>query len=140
MFAIGEASRLSGVTVETIRYYEKRGLIEAPGRSASGRRVFSDGEVAELRFIRRCRDLGIGMSGIEDILAAARNGQGQCACVSRVGRQHIESIRNKIKELRALERTLIELLEPCGPDAGDECQLLEKMLHDPVVTPPAGLP
>ena len=140
MFTIGEASRLSGVTVETIRYYERRGLITEPGRSASGRRLFSDDEVAELRFIRRCRDMGICMDGIEDILVAVRRGEGECACVSRVGHRHLEKIRNNIRELQALEKMLLELLAPCGPEAGDGCELLDKMLRDPLTEAPAGLP
>lgn len=58
MIAIGEASRRSGVSIETIRYYERAGIISKPCRTESGRRSYCEAEIAELRFIRRCRDLG----------------------------------------------------------------------------------
>lgn len=58
MFTIGKASEQSGVNIETIRYYEREGIVPKPGRSAGGRRLYSSDEIAKLRFVRRCRDLG----------------------------------------------------------------------------------
>ncbi len=69
MVAIGEASRLSGVSIETIRYYEREGIISKAGRTASGRRTYSKAEISELRFIKRCRDLGFS---IHDAVALRR--------------------------------------------------------------------
>ncbi len=64
MFAIGEASRRSGVSVETIRYYEREGITAKPGRAANGRRLYSDAEISELAFIKRCRDLGFSLPDV----------------------------------------------------------------------------
>ena len=62
MATIGEASRRSGINIETIRYYEREGVVPRPGRSASGRRVYTDDEVAVLAFVKRCRDMGFPLS------------------------------------------------------------------------------
>ncbi|MGB7242767.1 MAG: MerR family transcriptional regulator, partial [Sulfitobacter sp.] len=69
MFTIGKASEQSGVNVETIRYYEREGIVPKPGRSAGGRRLYSNDEIAKLRFVRRCRDLGFPIAIIQTFLS-----------------------------------------------------------------------
>ena len=69
MFTIGKASEQSGVNIETIRYYEREGIVPKPGRSAGGRRLYSSDEIAKLRFVRRCRDLGFPISNIQTFLS-----------------------------------------------------------------------
>lgn len=129
---IGAASRLSGVNVETIRYYEKRGLVNEPDRTASGRRLFSDTLIAELRFVRRCREMGFAMNDIEDILLTARTGGTECREVSSVGRRHLNTVRNKIETLKKLEANLATLLDQCGEDDQCSCPMLDTMLRDPL--------
>ena len=129
---IGAASRLSGVNVETIRYYEKRGLVNEPDRSASGRRLFSDALIAELRFVKRCREMGFAMNDIEDILSTARSGGRECREVSGVGRRHLNAVREKIETLKNLEADLTALLDQCCEDDRCSCPMLDTMLRDPL--------
>ena len=76
MFTIGKASEQSGVNIETIRYYEREGIVPKPGRSAGGRRLYSSDEIAKLRFVRRCRDLGFPISNIQTFLWVHMTGHG----------------------------------------------------------------
>ena len=132
MLTIGAASRLSGVNIETIRYYEKRGLVSEPDRSASGRRLFSDDLIAELRFVRRCREMGFAIDDIEEILATARSDGKECRDVSNVGRRHLSAVREKIEGLKKLEADLSTLLDQCCEDEQCSCPMLDVLLRDPL--------
>ena len=120
------------MNVETIRYYEKRGLVPEPDRSASGRRLFSKRLIAELRFVRRCREMGFAINDIEEILLAARSGEQECREVSKVGRRQLASVREKIETLKELEASLSALLDQCCEDGRCSCPMLDCMLRDPL--------
>lgn len=126
MVAIGEASRLSGVPIETIRYYEREGIIAKAGRTASGRRAYSDAEISELRFIRRCRDLGFPLGQVVELRNMAKTPGTSCQTVETVGTRHLEDVRSKIVELKQLERALAELISNCS-DGRNDCPLLEAL-------------
>lgn len=114
MVAIGEASRLSGVSIETIRYYEREGFVSRAGRTASGRRVYSDAGIAELRFIKRCRDLGFTIQDAVALRALAAEPSGACETVERLARRHLTDVRTRISELQRLEGALDELVTNCA--------------------------
>lgn len=114
MVAIGEASRLSGVSIETIRYYEREGIISKAGRTASGRRTYSDAEISELRFIRRCRDLGFSIHDAIALRGLANDPESACESVEQLGRKHLADVRAKLAELRQLETALAELVTNCA--------------------------
>ncbi len=114
MIAIGEASRLSGVSIETIRYYEREGVVSKPARTASGRRLYSDANVSELRFIKRCRDLGFALQDAQALRRLAGEPSNACETVERLGREHLANVRSKIAELRKLELALAELTANCA--------------------------
>src|SRR3546814_14180805 len=82
MHSIGEAARQSGVTVETIRYYERERIVPPPDRSASGRRLYDPAGIMRLRFVRRCRDLGLSIADIRTLLVFCEEG-GMPAATSR---------------------------------------------------------
>lgn len=124
MFAIGEAARLSGVTIETIRYYERSGIIGRAERSTSGRRVFTDADVAELRFIRRCRDLGFSIRNACALRDLSRAPAPTCTEAEAVAARHLGEVRKKIEELQRLETALEELIANCS-DGSVECPLLQ---------------
>ena len=127
MIAIGEAARQSGVHVETIRYYEREGLIAPPGRTASGRRVFTPEEVARLRFIKRCRGLGFSTADIRILIGLTDTGQASCAEVAALGKAQLAEVRARQRHLAELETALQELLAQC--DTGrTACPMLEKLL------------
>jgi len=125
---IGEAARQSGVGVETIRYYEREGIIAPPARSASGQRVFSAAEVARLRFIRRCRDLGFALRDIRQLMALVDARAAPCAEAAEIGRRHLRDIREKRAELERLEAALERMLAGCANDQPD-CALLRRLME-----------
>ena len=126
MHPIGEAARQSGVAIETIRYYEREGIVPPPGRSASGRRLYSVAEIDRLRFVRRCRDLGFPIVEVRELLALAE-GQDNCAQAGRIARAHVESVRRRIEELRQLETALADLAATCEAGRSD-CVLLRQLM------------
>mgnify|MGYP001821554183 CR=1 FL=1 len=131
MVAIGEASRLSGVTIETIRYYEREGIVPKPGRTASGRRDYSDTEISELRFVKRCRSLGFSIQDVVALRGLTKDPVGACESVERLGRRHLADVKGKIAELRRLETALSELVANCAKGERDCPMLTELMNADP---------
>jgi len=127
MVAIGEASRQSGVSIETIRYYERAGIIATAGRTTAGRRTYSDAGIAELRFIKRCRALGFSIAEAVALRGLAQAPAGACESVERLGRAHLSGVQAKISELRALERALAELVSNCESGQQD-CPMLEALM------------
>ena len=117
MIAIGEASRLSGVSIETIRYYEREGIISKAVRTASGRRAYSDTEISELRFIKRCRDLGFSIQDAVALRNLADAPTDACETVERLGSKHLSDVQAKLAELRKLEKALVELVANFFPQA-----------------------
>ncbi len=130
MHSIGAASAMSGVNIETIRYYEREGIVPRPARTPAGRRVYGDAEIARLRFVRRCRDLGFPIPDIRTLLDLSAGSDAPCADVKALGERHLEGVRRKLDELAGLERALAELVERC--DAGrTDCPMLNRLLADP---------
>jgi MerR family mercuric resistance operon transcriptional regulator len=128
VIAIGEASRQSGVPIETIRYYEREGIVGEAGRTASGRRVYSDDAIAELRFIRRCRDLGFSVRNAMALRDLRLVPSEACGTVEALGAEHLENVRGKIEELRQLEAALAELVTNCG-DGQPACPMLDALMR-----------
>ena len=129
MVAIGEASRLSGVSIETIRYYEREGIISKAGRTASGRRTYSDAEISELRFIKRCRDLGFSIHDAVALRDLATEPAGACETVEQLGQKHLVEVREKIAGLRRLESALSELVSNCAKGQRD-CPMLDALMAE----------
>ncbi|MCR9089702.1 MAG: MerR family transcriptional regulator [Rhodobacteraceae bacterium] len=127
MVAIGEAARLSGVSIETIRYYEHEGLVAKAGRTASGRRTFSKASIYELRFIKRCRDLGFSIHDAVALRSLANEPANACETVGQLDRNHLTDVRAKIAELRRLESALIELVANCAKEQHD-CPMLDALM------------
>ena len=126
MVAIGEASRLSGVSIETIRYYEREGIISKAGRTASGRRAYADAEISELRFIKGCRDLGFSIHDAVALRNLADAPSDACETVEQLGRKHLSDVRAKLVELRQLENALAELVANCAKGQ-KECPMLDSL-------------
>lgn len=123
MPSIGKAARDSGVAVETIRYYERIGVVPAPPRSASGRRVYGRDHIARLRLIRHCRGLGFSLSDARALLALAENDAAPCAEVAAIAEGHLAGVRQKIRDLRRLEHALNDLVRDCN-DGNTGCPAL----------------
>lgn len=129
MHTIGQAARLSGVHVETIRYYEREGVVPAPERSASGRRLHDEQSIARLRFVKRCRDLGFPVHDVRALLALSVVPDRSCADVKQVGERHLGNVRAKIWDLEELEEALIELLHRCTEE-GDGCPAISQLFAE----------
>lgn len=130
MHPIGAASTLSGVNIETIRYYERQGIVPRPRRTASGRRVYGRADIARLRFVRRCRDLGFPIADIRALLDLSAGSDAPCAEVKTLGQRHLRDVSRKIEELGKLETALADLVRRC--DAGrTDCPMLDILFEDP---------
>ena len=124
---IGEAAEASGVSAKMIRYYEKTGLIEPAGRTASGYRVYAERDVHTLKFIRRARDLGFSVEQIQGLLALWRDRERASADVKAVALEHVERLCTKVAELEAMIDTLKNLAETCSDDDRPDCPILRDL-------------
>jgi MerR family mercuric resistance operon transcriptional regulator len=124
---IGAASERSGCTIETIRYYERIGLVPKPLRNASRYRVYSPADMQRLMFIRRARELGFTLDEIRDLLRLAGDVAEPCAAVRDVAAGHLGDIRAKIADLRRMESLLANAVRQCehGEQAG--CPVIDAL-------------
>ena len=127
---IGAVSRQTGVNVETIRYYERIGLLPCPQRSNSGYRVFRRGDVTRLSFVRRARDLGFSLDQVKALLGLAHGRRRSCRAVQAVATAHLGEVRAKMADLRRLERVLQDMVARCGEGAMPGCPLIDALLAD----------
>lgn len=123
----GEIAKRGGVNIETIRYYERRGLLPKPPRSASGYRLFSSDDARRVRFIKRAQELGFSLNEIGELLALRLSTKGTREGVRKLAEAKILDIKEKIKTLRAMEKSLASLTTACcgGDGALSECPILE---------------
>lgn len=129
MQTIGEAARLSGVNIETIRYYEREGIVPAADRSANGRRLYDVAAITRLRFIRRCRDLGFSINDVRALLDLSENASKHCNDVRAISERHLLDVRERLADLRELESALSELVQTCL-DAESDCPTLKQLFAD----------
>lgn len=124
----GQLSRAAGVGVETVRFYEREGLLEAPSRRESGYREFTEDEVARLRFIRRAKELGFSLKEIKELLAMRVDGRTTCAEVKDHAERKIADIEAKIQSLRRMKAALSKITKQCtGRGPTSECPILEAL-------------
>lgn len=126
-FPIGTLSAETGVNIETIRYYEKIGLIPAPPRTEGRQRVYDGAHLKRLTFIRRSRELGFSLDEIRALLGLVRGGDLSCAEVKTMTEQHVADIRRKVKDLKKLERVLTELTAKCRGNTVPDCPILDAL-------------
>jgi MerR family transcriptional regulator, mercuric resistance operon regulatory protein len=129
--AIGELSRRTQCNVETIRYYERIGLLPTPHRSGGRFRRYEADDVARLRFIRRARQLGFTLDDVRALMRlATADGRNIRAEARRIAAAHVADVRAKIADLQAMERILSDAI--CGCEAGrrPRCPLIEVLSRD----------
>jgi MerR family transcriptional regulator, mercuric resistance operon regulatory protein len=122
---IGQLSRMSGVNVETIRYYERIGILPAPPRTASGRRVYDSTHLRVLAFIRRSRELGFSLDEIRELIQLGGPAKGSCHEVREIATHHLEHIRAKLSDLKKLERLLAITVAKCHGRTAPDCPVLD---------------
>lgn len=123
---IGRLAALSRVNLETIRYYERIGLMPEPGRSEGGHRLYEDAHRRRLTFIRRARELGFRIEEIRTLLDLAQPQRRSCADVRAVAVPHLDDVRAKIADLTRLEAALAATVSRCSTDtSAPSCPVLE---------------
>jgi len=122
---IGELSQLTGVNIETIRYYEKIKVLPAPSRAKNGRRVYGPTERRILAFVRRSRELGFSLDEVRALLRLGGPEKASCREVREIAAHHLDDIRAKIGDLRKLERLLTKTVAQCTGTAAPECPVLD---------------
>src|SRR5215472_9351663 len=110
---IGSAAKQTGLSIDTIRFYQKSGLLKAPARTAGGYRVFSETEIAELQFIARAEDLGFSLAEIKELLSLRNENGRACPEVRGVIHRKLQNVRQKIFALKQLESELARGLPSC---------------------------
>ncbi len=125
---IGKLAAEAQVNVQTVRYYERRGLFAPPHRTASGYRQYTPEAVARLRFIKHAQALGFSLKEIQELLALRVRQGGACDAVEHKTRQKIGLVERKIRDLQRIERTLQQLAQACRTrQPTDECPILEAL-------------
>ena len=123
-FPIGVLCRRSGVIIETIRYYERIGLLRKPARSAGGFRLYTAVDAERLGFIRRARDLGFSIDEVRRLLGLADGKSQSCRRVLQIAEGHLADVRAKLADLRRMERVLAGMVRSCAQGALGDCPLL----------------
>lgn len=123
---IGEAAKRSGVSAANIRYYEREGLLPQQARADNDYRLYSDADLHRLRFVRQCRAMDMSLDEVRTLLALDLNDKRDCAAASAALDTHIDHVRQRLSELRALEKDLRALRGRCdGSD--DHCHIIEAL-------------
>jgi MerR family mercuric resistance operon transcriptional regulator len=125
---IGRLARATGVNLETVRYYERRGLLPRPPRSTSGYRLFPEDAAKRLKFIRRAQELGFSLREIRELLSLRVARNASCTAVCRKADAKIADIESKIRSLESMKKTLSRLRNACaGRGPISECSILESL-------------
>lgn len=127
---IGALSKQTGVNIETIRFYERIGILPKPPRSVGGHRIYGHDQLMRLGFVRRSRELGFSLQEVRGLLQLVDGGHYTCAEVKAITLDHLADVRRKIADLRRLERTLAEVSGKCRGGKVPDCPVIEA-LFDP---------
>lgn len=122
-------SEATGVEIETIRFYEKQGLLPAPAREANGYREYANAHLERLAFVRHCRALDIPLADIKRLLALVDAPQADCSDVDELVDAQLARVRVRLKSMRALEKQLVQLRAQCNGGHGQaECGILHELV------------
>ncbi len=125
--AIGDLSRATATKVETIRYYERIGLLPAPARTRGNYRAYAPVHLNRLSFIRRARDLGFSLAQVRGLLGLTDHPERSCAAADAIARQHLAEVERKIADLAALRRELDSIIRQCGHGTIAQCRIIEAL-------------
>lgn len=128
---IGELAAITTTKVETVRYYEKIGLLPPPGRTSGNYRSYGDGHLARLSFIRRARGLGFTLEVVRELLALADDKSRSCDAVDTIARTHLREIDRKIADLMALRDELDRVIGSCSRGTVADCKIIDALAPRP---------
>lgn len=129
-FTIGDLGRATQTKVETIRYYERIGLLPKPPRTSANYREYGQGELGRLSFIRRARDLGFSLDQVRALLSISGDRSCDCAGIDQIARIHLEDVDRKLADLASLRRELKAVIDSCAGGTVAECRIIEALAPD----------
>ena len=124
---IGEMGKATNTKIETIRYYERIGLMPEPARTSSNYRDYGQAELGRLSFIRRSRDLGFSLDQVRALLGLSDDKNCDCAGIDRIANQHLLEVDRKIADLQALRRELKAVIDSYDGGTVAECRIIEAL-------------
>ena len=126
----GVIAARTGVNIETVRYYERIGLLPAPPRSEGGHRIYDEDMLRRLNFIRRSRELGFTLNEVRGLLQLVDGGDYTCGEVESLTTAHLGEVRRKLADLKRLERVLREMVAGCQGGEVPECPVIEALFRE----------
>jgi MerR family mercuric resistance operon transcriptional regulator len=134
----GALAARTGCNIETIRYYEQIGILPPPPRSQGGHRLYGQGLVKRLNFVRRSRDLGFTLEEIRELLRLVDGGNYTCAQVETLAREHVQDIRRKIGDLKKLKAVLEGMVSRCSGGEIPDCPIIDALFDTRTSLRPSG--
>ena len=126
-YSIGQVSRQTGVHIETVRYYERIGLVPEPDRTSGGNRQYSHADLKRLFFVKRCRELGFSLDEIRALMEMVDRDDFTCGQVHEMTIAHLATIQQKLKDLRRLEKSLKQMAAQCSKGDVPECPVIDTL-------------
>jgi len=130
-FYIGDVAKQTGVKIETIRYYEKAGILNSPERGQNGYRLYTKAHIEHLMFVKRCRALGFSLSQTLSLLNLANSEGRTCQQISQKAEKQLKDVRAKIDDLRRMENVLSAYVDACPRDASIDCPIVTALSDVP---------
>ena len=130
MVTIGVLSKQTGCHIETIRYYERIGILSKPPRTEGGYRMYEREQIKRLMFVRRSRELGFSLEEIRTLLKLVDGKRYTCEEVKAVTDRHVEDVRKKISDLRRLQKTLSTISSECEGGLVPDCPIIDALLEE----------
>lgn len=124
---IGHLARETGTRVETVRFYERSGLLPEPARTAGNYRSYDRAHLNRLSFIRRARDLGFSLDQIRALLALSDDRDRSCSAVDEIAKEHRREVERKIADLQSLKNELDRMIDRCGRGVVADCRIIESL-------------
>lgn len=128
--SIGELSKSTNTKVETIRYYERIGLLPKPARTGGNYRAYGQAELGRLSFIRRSRDLGFSLDQVRALLQLSDDRDCDCAGIDLIAREHLMEVDRKLADLTAMRRELKSVIDSCSGGVVADCRIIEALAPD----------
>lgn len=124
---IGQLARETGTKVETVRFYEKSGLLPVPSRTEGNYRSYDPAHLNRLSFIRRARDLGFSLDQVRTLLALSDDRNQSCAAIDTIAKEHRVEVERKIADLQSLKTELDRMIDQCGCGVVADCHIIETL-------------
>lgn len=127
ILTIGVLARETGTNIETIRYYEREGLLPQPARTSANYRAYEPQHLQRLGFIRKARDLGFSLPQVRALLSLSDDRNQSCAAIDEIAVTHRKEVEQKIRDLQALKTELDKLIDQCSCGTVAECRIIESL-------------